>query len=67
MKSQGNCDETRELMPDLAAGLISITPEVKAHLDSCAECTQAGELPPDHGAARRVAELQSLRLILIPV
>src|SRR5579862_4332603 len=39
MKSQGNCDETRELMPDLAAGLISITPETKAHLDSCAECT----------------------------
>ena len=29
-------------MPDLAAGLISITPEIKAHLDSCAEC--AGKL-----------------------
>ena len=39
MKSQGNCEETRELMPDLAAGLISITPEIKAHLDSCAECS----------------------------
>jgi anti-sigma factor RsiW len=40
MKS--NCNETRELMPDLAAGLTAITPEVKAHLDSCAEC--AGKL-----------------------
>ena len=36
------CDETRELMPDLAAGLTAVTPEVKAHLDSCAEC--AGKL-----------------------
>jgi predicted anti-sigma-YlaC factor YlaD len=36
------CNETRELMPDLAAGLIAVTPEVKAHLDSCAEC--AGKL-----------------------
>ena len=40
MKS--NCDQIRELMPDLAAGLIVATPEVKAHLDSCAEC--AGKL-----------------------
>jgi predicted anti-sigma-YlaC factor YlaD len=36
------CNETRELMPDLASGLTSVTPEVKAHLDSCAEC--AGKL-----------------------
>jgi anti-sigma factor RsiW len=36
------CNETRELMPDLAAGLTTVTPEVKAHLDSCAEC--AGRL-----------------------
>jgi anti-sigma factor RsiW len=36
------CNETRELMPDLAAGLAVLTPEVKAHLDSCAEC--AGKL-----------------------
>src|SRR5260221_4845493 len=36
------CNETRELMPDLAAGLAAVTPEVKAHLDSCAEC--AGKL-----------------------
>ena len=36
------CNETREVMPDLAAGLTVVTPEVKAHLDSCAEC--AGKL-----------------------
>ena len=36
------CNETRELMPDLAAGLAAMTPEVKAHLESCAEC--AGKL-----------------------
>jgi predicted anti-sigma-YlaC factor YlaD len=36
------CNETRELMPDLAAGLTAATPDVKAHLDSCAEC--AGKL-----------------------
>ncbi len=34
-----NCDATRELMPDLAAGLTEVTPEIKVHLDSCAECT----------------------------
>src|SRR5258707_14288659 len=32
------CNETRELMPDLAAGLTAATPEVKAHLDSSADC-----------------------------
>ena len=36
------CNETRELMPDLAAGLTAVTPEMKAHLDACAEC--AGKL-----------------------
>jgi predicted anti-sigma-YlaC factor YlaD len=36
------CNETRELMPDLAAGLTAATPEVEAHLGSCAEC--AGKL-----------------------
>ena len=40
MKS--NCNEIRELMPDLAAGLTAVTPEMKAHLDSCPEC--AGKL-----------------------
>ena len=36
------CNETREVLPDLAAGMTPVTPEVKAHLDSCAEC--AGKL-----------------------
>jgi predicted anti-sigma-YlaC factor YlaD len=36
------CNETREVLPDLAAGMAPVTPEVKAHLDSCAEC--AGKL-----------------------
>jgi anti-sigma factor RsiW len=36
------CNETREVMPDLAAGLLTTTPEVKAHLESCTEC--AGKL-----------------------
>ena len=36
------CNEAREVMPDLAAGLMTVTPEVKAHLDSCTEC--AGKL-----------------------
>jgi hypothetical protein len=39
MKSKLNCDETRELMPDLAAGLTAVTPDVRAHLDSCTDCT----------------------------
>jgi len=38
MKSISNCDDTREMMPDLAAGLAEATPEIKAHLESCAEC-----------------------------
>jgi len=36
------CNEAREVMPDLAAGLMAVPPEVKAHLDSCTEC--AGKL-----------------------
>ena len=36
------CNEIRDVMPDLAAGLTRATPAVKAHLDSCAEC--AGKL-----------------------
>lgn len=32
------CSEIRELMPDLAAGLNAVTPEMKTHLDSCPEC-----------------------------
>ncbi|MGH9547173.1 MAG: anti-sigma factor family protein [Terriglobales bacterium] len=36
------CNETREVLPDLAAGMTPVTSEVKAHLDSCADC--AGKL-----------------------
>ena len=37
-----NCNEIRELMPDLAAGLSAVTPETSNHLESCASC--AGQL-----------------------
>ena len=33
------CDEIRELMPDLAAGLSAAPPELEQHLRSCPECT----------------------------
>ena len=33
------CNEINELLPDLAAGLASVTPEVNDHLRSCAACT----------------------------
>jgi anti-sigma factor RsiW len=36
------CQEIRELMPDLAAGLGAATSETEQHLHSCAEC--AGKL-----------------------
>ncbi len=36
------CNEIRGLMPDLAAGMTTVTPEMKAHLDACVEC--AGKL-----------------------
>jgi predicted anti-sigma-YlaC factor YlaD len=36
------CTETNELLPDLAAGLASATPDVNDHLRSCAAC--AGRL-----------------------
>lgn len=49
MKSNFNCNDIRELMPDLAAGLGDAgsevgasevkTSEVKAHLQSCAACS----------------------------
>src|SRR5882672_3190209 len=32
------CNEIRELMPDLAAGLSAATPEVNQHLQGCGEC-----------------------------
>ena len=37
-----NCNEVRELMPDLAAGMDAATPETNAHLSICADC--AGKL-----------------------
>jgi predicted anti-sigma-YlaC factor YlaD len=36
------CPEIRELMPDLAAGLNPVTPQVKEHLRTCGSC--AGKL-----------------------
>jgi hypothetical protein len=36
------CKEICELMPDLAAGLDAVTPEVNKHLETCAGC--AGKL-----------------------
>jgi len=34
------CNEINELLPDLAAGLASATPEVNDHLRSCAACAE---------------------------
>ncbi len=36
------CDEIREMMPDLASGLMEVTPEVGGHLAGCGAC--AGKL-----------------------
>jgi len=36
------CEEIREMMPDLASGLMGITPEVGGHLAGCGTC--AGKL-----------------------
>ncbi len=33
------CLDIRELLPDLAAGLGEVTPEVSEHLHGCADCT----------------------------
>ena len=35
-----NCNQIRELMPDLAAGFSAATPETSTHLQSCAACAQ---------------------------
>jgi predicted anti-sigma-YlaC factor YlaD len=32
------CTEIREMIPDLAAGLTAVTPELDSHVRSCAEC-----------------------------
>ena len=33
-----NCNQIRELLPDLAAGMDAATPEVEKHIASCAAC-----------------------------
>jgi len=33
------CEEIREMMPDLASGLMGITPEISGHLAGCGACT----------------------------
>jgi hypothetical protein len=33
-----NCNQIREMLPDVAAGMTSGTPEVKAHIASCVSC-----------------------------
>jgi hypothetical protein len=33
-----NCNEIRELLPDLAAGIDASSPEVRKHIASCTEC-----------------------------
>ncbi|MGA7080908.1 MAG: hypothetical protein WBQ43_15170 [Terriglobales bacterium] len=33
-----NCNQIRELLPDLAAGMELATPEVSAHIASCKDC-----------------------------
>jgi predicted anti-sigma-YlaC factor YlaD len=35
------CNDIREVMPDLAAGLSAATPEMDEHIHSCSECTQS--------------------------
>jgi anti-sigma factor RsiW len=32
------CNEIREMMPDLAAGLSAATPEINQHLQGCTDC-----------------------------
>ena len=36
------CEEIREMMPDLASGLVGMSPEIGGHLATCAAC--AGKL-----------------------
>ncbi|MFY9646819.1 MAG: hypothetical protein WAK29_16680 [Terriglobales bacterium] len=33
-----NCNQIRELLPDLAAGMETSTPEVERHIESCTAC-----------------------------
>jgi hypothetical protein len=34
------CDEIREMMPDLASGLMETTPKIGEHLAGCGACTE---------------------------
>lgn len=34
------CEEIREMMPDLASGLIGMSPEIDGHLAGCAACAR---------------------------
>jgi anti-sigma factor RsiW len=34
------CKEIREVMPDLASGLMDVTPEIDSHLAGCAACAE---------------------------
>jgi len=34
------CNEVCELMPDLAAGLDAVMPEVSKHIESCSGCAE---------------------------
>src|ERR1700675_4907913 len=47
-----SCNEIRELMPDLAAGLSSMTAELNTHIQSC------------DGCAGKLAELQQTMTLL---
>jgi predicted anti-sigma-YlaC factor YlaD len=35
-----NCNQIRELLPDLAAGIEASTPEVQKHIASCDDCAE---------------------------
>jgi hypothetical protein len=37
------CDDIRELIPDLAAGIDASTPEIREHLHTCGECARTLE------------------------
>ena len=43
------CNQIRELLPDLAAGLNAVTPETQEHIRGLRG--QAGGHPEDNGAA----------------
>src|SRR5271166_3808028 len=46
------CEEIRELMPDLASGLMEVTPEIGGHLAHCGACAGKRE-----GMKQTMAEL----------